>query len=98
MQISVSSQVVAIRGSVFLKYLVVLTPLMELYTVFPFHVNCIAFMDLFLHFLFFFFSFTDTFVYFCFKFKYYIFLRCTSTLASLNKELYPDPDGIITEN
>ena len=55
MQISVSSQVVAIRGSVFLKYLVVLTPLMELYTVFPFHVNCIAFMDLFLHFLFFFF-------------------------------------------
>ena len=74
MQISISSQFVAIRESIFLKYLVVLTPLIELYTVFPFHVNCIAFLDLFLDFLFFFFFFsTDIFVYFCFKFKYYIF-------------------------
>ena len=55
MQISISSQFVAIRESIFLKYLVVLTPLIELYTVFPFHVNCIAFLDLFLDFLGFFF-------------------------------------------
>ena len=97
MQISISSQFVAIRESIFLKYVVVLILLIELYTAFPFHVNCIAFLDLFLDFLGFFF-FTDIFVYFWFKFKYYIFLRHTTTLPSLNKELYPVPDRIITEN
>ena len=96
MQISISSQFVAIRKSIFLKYVVVLTPLIELHTAFPFHVNCIAFLDLFLDFLGFFSS------------QIYLYISVlnlsttsfcdTTTLPSLNKELYPVPDRIITEN